>query len=143
MESFGRRRWRLVSAQEVSCCVYEMPKMIETVHEGQYPNLFVNWADMSLHFLLAVALISEIMSRDLQQLIKVIYFRVELLLFTEMRLWHRLHNIRNVFQSSKCVLGPKHFAQNNGIVTAGFGPDRWKSHNVFVFPVNWRYYIDD
>ena len=63
-----------------------MPKMIETVHEGQYPNLFVNWADMSLHFLLAVALISEIMSRDLQQLIKVIYFRVELLLFSEMRL---------------------------------------------------------
>ena len=39
MELSSRERWRLVSAQVVSCCVYKMAK-IEPVHEGHWPNLF-------------------------------------------------------------------------------------------------------
>ena len=31
----ANRRCRLVLAQVVSCCVYEMPKQYWTVHEGQ------------------------------------------------------------------------------------------------------------
>ena len=40
IELFSWRKWRLLSAQLVSCCVYEVP------------NLCDNWADKSLHFLL-------------------------------------------------------------------------------------------
>ena len=35
-------------------CAYEMPT-IWTVHEGQLPNLFNNWADTSLRLPLTVA----------------------------------------------------------------------------------------
>ena len=38
----------LLSVQVVRCCVYEMHKIIKTLHERQYPNLFDNWADLSL-----------------------------------------------------------------------------------------------
>ena len=40
--SCSSRRYRQVYPQVVSCRVYEAPKRLR--HEGQYPNLFVNWA---------------------------------------------------------------------------------------------------
>ena len=41
----GRRRWRLISSQAVSCCIYEIPKqLVETVHDEQKTNLFYNRA---------------------------------------------------------------------------------------------------
>ena len=47
-----RHTYPHLMAQVVSCCcVYHVTK-IETGLEGQYPNLFVNWADTSLHLLL-------------------------------------------------------------------------------------------
>ena len=40
--SCSSRRYRQVYPQVVSCRVYEAPKRLR--HEGQYPNLFGNWA---------------------------------------------------------------------------------------------------
>ena len=34
MEFFSRRRWRLVSAQVVSCCVYELTKQVDSVQRA-------------------------------------------------------------------------------------------------------------
>ena len=48
MELFSWRKQRLVLAQVVSCCVYEIPKTIETVCDEQQTNLLDNWPDMSL-----------------------------------------------------------------------------------------------
>ena len=47
-ELFSRRRWRLVSAQVVSCCVYETRKNKDSAWRS-ITNLFDKWADTSLH----------------------------------------------------------------------------------------------
>ena len=46
----GSRSW-LVLAHVVSCCVYEMSKIL-IVYNGQYSNFFDDWANKSLHFFL-------------------------------------------------------------------------------------------
>ena len=47
MELTSRSRWRLKSKM---LCLWNT-KTIWTVHEGQFPNLFDKWADMSLHLM--------------------------------------------------------------------------------------------
>ena len=43
-----RRKWRLVSAQVVSCCVSETPTQNRRFTPRKESNLFDYWADMSL-----------------------------------------------------------------------------------------------
>ena len=64
MELFCRR---LVSAQVLSCCVYEMPKTIETVQECQYLIFLDNWADVSLHLLLLKCSVQQIQQKAWSQ----------------------------------------------------------------------------
>ena len=54
MELFSRRRRRLVSAQVVSCCEYEITKQQRQCMKGY--NLFDNWVDTSFHLPIAVVL---------------------------------------------------------------------------------------
>ena len=52
MELFSKGRWRLESAQVISCCVYEIPTTLCKHMHGNFPYMFDYWADPVLHLLL-------------------------------------------------------------------------------------------
>ena len=52
MELFGRRKLRLVSAQDVSCRAYDEPPNVMQYMHGNIPYMFDCWADPVVHLLL-------------------------------------------------------------------------------------------